>query len=92
MTSLVFLLAALVVFARATSAVFITEALPAAQFTVPLVEKIPRPVYKKNLLEELRSYATSPMAILTGTLNDEQYVTSITVGGQIFKVIVDTGS
>ncbi|KIM83061.1 hypothetical protein PILCRDRAFT_819851 [Piloderma croceum F 1598] len=74
-----------------TSAALATEVLPAAQFFVPLTEKVPRQTYKKKLLEALRT-GLSTTAVLAGSANDNQYLTNVTVGGENFTVIVDTGS
>lgn len=74
-----------------------TEILPAAQFSLPLTGKVSRPSYKKflNARRKRSHIARSPShtAILARTeLASEEYVTDITIGGQSFKVIVDTGS
>ena len=74
----------------ATNLALSTEILPPAQFSIPLAEKAPRPTYKKNLLKAL--CGRGPTAVLAGSANDTEYVTDITIGGQKFKVIVDTGS
>jgi predicted aspartyl protease len=72
-----------------TNAALLTEILPAAQFSLPLTEKVPRSTYKKDLLKTLRGRGST---VLAGSSDDSQYLTVITVGGQKFKVIVDTGS
>ena len=69
-----------------------TEVLPAAQFSVPFANKIPRPTYKKNLLKGLRGLGDVPTAVVAGSDYDELYVVNMTVGGQNFAVLVDTGS
>jgi hypothetical protein len=76
----------------ATNAALPTEFLPAAQFSVPLAEKVPRSKYKKDLLKMLRGRGSAHTAVLAGAANDSEYLTAITVGRQKFKVIVDTGS
>jgi hypothetical protein len=80
--------------APATSGAIKTEVLPAAQFSVSLSEKVARPAYKTNFLNTLRGSkaSTSGAAVLAGAGNDVQYLADITIGGQSFKVIVDTGS
>jgi hypothetical protein len=75
--------------APATNLTLPTEVLPAAQFSVPLVEKVPRTTFKKNLLKALRG---GRLATLAGSANDAEYVTDITISGQTFKIVVDTGS
>ena len=75
-----------------TNVALTTEILPAAQFLVSLTEKVPRQMYKKKLLEALRTGLSAPTAVLAGSANDVQYLANITVGGEKFKVIVDTGS
>src|ERR1700691_5623119 len=101
MAPLVFLVASLVASTHAydihhvaptPDAALTTEVPPAAQFSVPLTKKVPRPMYKKNLLKALRGRASSPTAVLAGSDDDAEYLTNITIGGQNFKVIVDTGS
>lgn len=69
--------------------------LPEAPFVVSLTDKVPRPSFKKRALRELRSNAHTPVGDPTATVfgsdDDEEYLTDITVGGQSFKAIVDTG-
>ena len=62
--------------------------LPVAPFVVNLTEKVARSSAKKRILRELR---TGSSGSLQGTDDDEEYVTSIIVGGQTFKAIIDTG-
>ncbi|KZP04844.1 acid protease [Athelia psychrophila] len=75
-----------------TSSALATEVLPSAQYSLPLTGKAPRSKAKKAALSALRKNATSFTAVLAGGDYDEEYMTDITVGGQAFKVIVDTGS
>jgi hypothetical protein len=75
-----------------TNVALATEVLPAAQFSVPLTEKVPRQTYKKKLLEALRTGLSTPTAVLAGSAHDIQYLANVTVGGENFKLIVDTGS
>jgi len=79
--------------ARATDTVLSTN-IPAAQFSVALTDKISRQGHKKSPLDGLRrqGFLNSPTAVLAGTYSDAQYLTDITIGGQNFKVVVDTGS
>ncbi|THG95840.1 hypothetical protein EW026_g5877 [Hermanssonia centrifuga] len=69
-----------------------TTELPTAPFSIALTDKAPRSSYKKQLLRELRSGGKSKTAVVDGSGDDEEYLTDIVVGGQSFKVIVDTGS
>ncbi|PSR76813.1 hypothetical protein PHLCEN_2v8194 [Hermanssonia centrifuga] len=66
--------------------------LPVAPFSVPLTDKVPRSSAKKRMLRELRAGARSNVAVVAGAADDEEYLTDITIGGQDFKVVVDTGS
>lgn len=67
--------------------------LPQAEFAVNLTAKVPKSAHKKALLRGLRGVASkTPTATLAGSDQDEEYLTDIIVGGQKFKVIVDTGS
>ncbi|KAJ3540372.1 hypothetical protein NM688_g6233 [Phlebia brevispora] len=67
--------------------------LPAAPFVVSLTDKVPRSSAKKQALRELRGRASSSQtATIAGSDDDEEYLTSITVGGHNFTAIVDTGS
>lgn len=76
-----------------TSGAVEMETIPSAQFYVSLTEKVSRPAYKKNMLKALgRSTASNYTGDLAGSVNDSEYLTDITIGGQTFKVIVDTGS
>ena len=63
--------------------------LPVAPFVVNLTAKTSRSTAKKQVLRELRGKTTT--ATVAGSDDDEEYVTDITVGGQSFKAIVDTG-
>ena len=70
--------------------------IPEAPFVIPLTDKVPRASHKKALLRELRggrgtSSKGSLSATVIGSDDDEEYLTDITVGGQSFKAIVDTG-
>lgn len=72
-----------------------TEAIPPAEFYVPLTGKVARPAFKSQFLSALRhqgSGSSSHTTILAGAAGDSEYVSDITIGGQQFKVIVDTGS
>ncbi|KAF5368298.1 hypothetical protein D9757_010525 [Collybiopsis confluens] len=70
--------------------------IPPAQFSVSISGTAPRSNAKKELLKALRSSSasaardfTSPIA---GSDFDEEYLTNLTIGGQDFALIVDTGS
>lgn len=67
--------------------------LPLASFTLPFVGKSPRSKAKKHLRQSLAALTagtsyTSPAA---GADLDEEYLVNITIGGQHFPVIMDTG-
>ncbi|KAJ6580924.1 aspartic peptidase domain-containing protein [Mycena capillaripes] len=67
--------------------------IPEAQFVVPITSKAPRRQSKKSNLASLRAHASpNNTATLLGADFDEEYLTDITVGGQTFTAIVDTGS
>jgi len=77
----------------ATIGVVETETIPAAQYSVSFTEKVARSAYKKDLFNALSgSNALNYSAVLDGSNSDNEYLTDITIGGQNFKVIVDTGS
>ncbi|KAF7971938.1 hypothetical protein HWV62_19387 [Athelia sp. TMB] len=77
--------------APATSGALATEVLPRAQYLLPLTGKAPRSKAKKAALSALTK-TSSYTAVLAGSYYDQEYLTDITIGGQAFKVIVDTGS
>lgn len=64
--------------------------IPQASFVTDLSRKVPRRAVKKQALRELRR-AASKTAVVIGTDDDEEYATAVTVGGQQFEVIIDTG-
>lgn len=70
------------------------EVLPQAQFSVALAAKTPRSTYKNNMREAVlkKGKASNYTGVLAGSDDDEEYLTNITIGGQTFQVIVDTGS
>ena len=55
-------------------------------------KKILRQTYKKNLLKALCGLGDVPTAVVAGSDYEEQYVVNMTVGGQNFAVLMDTGS
>jgi hypothetical protein len=65
------------------------EVIPTAEFSLSLSGKVPRSTAKRNALHAVTQART---ASLFGVANDQEYLTDITIGGQTFKVIVDTGS
>jgi hypothetical protein len=67
------------------------ETLSVAPFTLPLTDKITPPAFKTELRNALHGLEPST-AVLGGVSQDMDYAINITVGGQNFKVIVDTGS
>lgn len=79
--------------APVTSGAVEIKMLPAAQFSTPLIDKIPRRAFKRRMLT--RASIAEPSnytSILQGGSLDSEYLAEITIGGQNFKVIVDTGS
>ncbi|KAJ7777209.1 aspartic peptidase domain-containing protein [Mycena metata] len=67
--------------------------IPPAEFVVPITGKSPRRQTKKDALSALRSHASkNNTAVLAGADLDQEYLTDITIGGQTFTAIVDTGS
>jgi hypothetical protein len=79
----------------ASSGTIKTEVIPTAEFYVPLTGKVARSAYKKHFLNTLRNQVSKSFnytAVLAGSMTDKEYLTDITIGGQEFKVIVDTGS
>jgi hypothetical protein len=83
-----FLLAASGVLRAANS----IEVLPDAQFLIPLAQKVPRSIHKKNPLMASRGHASAPTTVINGVNYDEQYAVNVTIGGQDFSVLVDTAS
>lgn len=81
--------------APASRGILETEVLPAAQFSVPFSGKAPRSQYKKSLLKAVggqASESTGDTGVLAGSKLDQEYLIDIIIGGQKFKVSVDTGS
>ncbi|KAF7345412.1 Acid protease [Mycena venus] len=67
--------------------------IPEAQFVVPITSTAPRRKSKKSNLSSLRKQASpNNTVVLEGADLDQEYLTNITVGGQSFTAIVDTGS
>ncbi|KAJ7211719.1 acid protease [Mycena pura] len=67
--------------------------LPPASFLAPIVSRTPRRLSKVEALRSLRSSGgASHIALLVGAQHDYEYLTNVTVGGQSFSVVVDTGS
>jgi len=69
--------------------------LPPAEFSVPFSGKAPRRQSKKTALSALRgasAKAPSDTVVVDGSDFDEEYLTNVTIGGQHFSLIVDTGS
>jgi hypothetical protein len=65
-------------------------ALPAAQYVFNLTETVPRSASKTKALQHLSKRVTgkSDLAVLSGSAQDEEYITSVTFGNQAFKAIV----
>lgn len=76
----------------ATSEALTTEILPQAQFTMSFSGRIARSKGKQEALRTMRKRSSSYTTVLAGGLSDQEYLTDITIGGQEFKVEVDTGS
>lgn len=70
------------------------EVLPPAQFSVALAAKVPRSTYKNSMRSAVlgRWKPSNYTGVLAGSSDDEEYLINITIGGQNFQVIVDTGS
>ncbi|KAJ7033574.1 acid protease [Mycena alexandri] len=72
--------------------------IPAAEFSVPISAKTPRRSSKKNALAALRGRPTTKApasgstVAVDGSDFDEEYLTNVTIGGQHFSLIIDTGS
>lgn len=64
-------------------------AIPEAEFTLPFTSKVPRRESKRNALAALRG--PSNTVSLDGAAFEDEYLVNITIGGQKFQVIVDTG-
>lgn len=71
-----------------------TEVLPEAEYALTLSGAVSRSQTKTNMLHYLRTGKPSSHFVggLYGADNDMEYLTDITIGGQKFKTIVDTGS
>lgn len=69
-----------------------SSSLPAAPFFAPITSRSPRRASKSSALHALRSSgASAHTAPLMGSDYDYEYLANITIGGQGFSVIVDTG-
>ncbi|KAJ7618179.1 aspartic peptidase domain-containing protein [Mycena polygramma] len=74
--------------------------LPPAEFSVPFTAKTPRRKAKKNALASIRGKPTkkapgaggASTVVVDGSDFDEEYLTNVTIGGQHFSLIIDTGS
>jgi hypothetical protein len=73
--------------------------LPPADFTAAITAKTPRRKSKKAALAALRGKTTPSRAAVAGSTTvavdgsdfDDEYLTNVTVGGQHFSLIIDTG-
>lgn len=63
--------------------------LPIAQYVQPLVGSTPRSASKKAALRHVSG--GRGLANVAGAEGDREYLTNITVGGQPFTVVIDTG-
>jgi hypothetical protein len=78
-------------------------ALPPAEFSVPFTAKTPRRSSKKGALAALRGKPTKKIpgkkalgaggstVAVDGSDFDDEYLTNVTIGGQHFSLIIDTG-
>ncbi|KAJ7779188.1 aspartic peptidase domain-containing protein [Mycena metata] len=68
--------------------------LPPAEFSVPITGKVPRRKSKSNALARRGHLGGGGgyTSIVDGTLGDNEFVTNVTIGGQHFSLIIDTGS
>ncbi|KAJ7865336.1 acid protease [Mycena olivaceomarginata] len=78
--------------------------LPPAEFSVPFTAKTPRRSSKKGALAALRGKPTKKIpgkkapgaggstVAVDGSDFDDEYLTNVTIGGQHFSLIIDTGS
>lgn len=69
----------------------VADAIPSAQHTLNLAAKVPRPAGKADALRTL-SRAKRFTSSLAGSDGDEEYLVNVTIGGQDFSLIIDTGS
>lgn len=67
-----------------------TVDLPKAPFVASITQKVPRSSARKEALWSIRG-PSAKTARIAGSDDDEEYLTSITIGGQTFEVIIDTG-
>lgn len=70
---------------------------PQARVVLPLTSKVTQSSYKQVLAKALRGRTKSSrgrvkQAELAGAAGDVSYLADIVVGGQSFKVVVDTGT
>lgn len=66
--------------------------LPIAPFASTLTQKVPRSQHKAEALRQLQKRANrAKIATVAGSDGDEEYLTDITIGGQKFQAIIDTG-
>jgi hypothetical protein len=68
--------------------------LPKAEFSSTFTSRVPRGKYKKHLLAVVHGKhreSGGTIVPVAGTDLDKVYLTNLTVGGQEFSVIVDTG-
>ncbi|KAJ6597804.1 acid protease [Mycena vulgaris] len=66
--------------------------LPRADFVVPFTSKAPRRETKKKALRGKYGKARGKTVHLDGAAFENEYLVNITIGGQNFQVIIDTGS
>lgn len=67
------------------------DVIPKAEHTLKLAAKVPRPAGKAAALRTL-SRAKRFTAPVAGSEGDEEYLVNVTIGGQDFSLIMDTGS
>ncbi|KAI0685703.1 aspartic peptidase domain-containing protein [Cytidiella melzeri] len=67
-------------------------AIPQASFVTNITHRVPRRSSKKAALRQLRGSAPKNTAVAFGSDDDEEYGVPVSVGGESFSVIMDTGS
>ncbi|KAF8322526.1 acid protease [Clavulina sp. PMI_390] len=76
-----------------SKAVEATETLPQAEYSLPISGKTSRTPARAGIRDAIRRSMTGgDVAPLAGSDFDEEYLVNVTVGGQPFSLIVDTGS
>ena len=61
--------------------------IPAAEYSVPIADTVPRSRKTLQYLRETGGFTSS----LAGSSFDQAYLVNVTIGGKLFRLIVDTG-